>query len=342
MYQNSFFHFFLQTALETDVDILQVRTSKDAEKNNLQIVYNMEAPKAMVSELKTKLPSIISSFREFADKHHVTLSVELLKDSINQYTNEAYNAAVSYDVQMSQVSIFFRNTVVRYQEAVQTFFDTVIKVLNEIRFRLPGSDEMITLSELIKRLTNSIADLLNVTTHIIYQNLEVYFNYLVEQIGNIEIAMYDGEVIIGSQIINEVKTEVKEVFEELVEFWKDLESLEVLLGETSDTLEVIVEKTQEFVDSLKSDYLEAVLADFNENYRQAATAVRNLVDVTLSFSMEELSSVCEFIMTEIIKLIDQINRDVSGYLQQTSEEVQARLTVRDGKLEITLPLDLQH
>ncbi|XP_013871149.1 apolipoprotein Bb, tandem duplicate 1 isoform X2 [Austrofundulus limnaeus] len=330
------------SALETDVDILQVRTSKNADKTDLQIVFNMEAPKAVASELKTRLPSIISSFRKFADKYQVTGSVVLLKDSINEYISEAYNVAVNYDAQMSQISIFFRNTVVLYQRTIQTFLDAVMKVLRETRFRLPGSDEMITLPELIKRLTNSIADMLDVTIQIIYRNLEVYFNYLVEQIGNVEIAMYDGEMITGKQIMKEVKTEVKEVFEEVVEFWKDMESLDALLEETGDTLEVIVENTQEFVDSLKSDHLEAVLTDINELYRQAVTAVRKLLDQMPHFSMEELSSVCESIMNNIIQLIDQFNEDVSGYLQQTSEEVQARMTVRDGKLEITIPLDFQH
>lgn len=321
---------------------MQVRTSNDADKINLEIVYNMEAPKAMLSELKTRLASIISSFREFADKYYISGSVEFLKDSISEYINEAYNAAVNYDPQMSQISIFFRNTIVRYQKSVQTFLNAVIKVLKETRFRLPGSDEMITLPELIKSLTNSIADMLNVTIHIIYQNIEVYFHYLIEQIGTIEIAMFDGEVITGRQIINEVKTAVKEVLEEVVELWKDLESLDEFLEETGDTLEIMVEATQELVDSLKSDYLEAVFTDFNEIYRQVVTAVRKLFDQISHFSMEELSSVCESIMNNAIQLIDQFNDDVSGYLQQTSEDVQARMTVKDGKLEITLPLDFQH
>lgn len=317
---------------------MQVRPSKDADKTNLQIIYNVEAQKAIVSELKTRLPTIISSFKAFADKYYITSCVELLKECINNHINEAYDVAVNYDVQMSQISIFFRNTVVRYQKAVKTFLNAVIKVLSETRFSLPGSRVMITLPELQKMLISSTANMLGATVQNIHENMDLYCNYFVEKIGNVEVAKYDGEVITGRQIINEVRNEVKDTFDDAVDLLKNLENLDAMLEEISDTLEVFVERTQEFVDSLKSDYLDEAFADVNEIHRRVVTAVRNFADQIPPFSMEELSRVCESIMNTIIQLIDQFSDGVFSCLQLTSEEVQAR----DGMLEITLPLDFQH
>merc|ERR1719315_233146 len=94
------------SAPEVDVDMLVIRaSSKDTDKMNLQIAYNMEAPKAMLSELKTRLPSIISTFKTFtftfADKYQITKTMEDMKNSVVDRLSEAYNAAVNYDLQMS-------------------------------------------------------------------------------------------------------------------------------------------------------------------------------------------------------------------------------------------------
>lgn len=323
---------------------MQVRPSKDADKTNLQIIYNARAQKAIVSELKTRLPTIISSFKAFADKYHITSCVELLKECINNHINEAYNVAVNYDAQMSQISIFFRNTVVRYQKAVKSFLDAVIKVLRETRFSLPGSDKLITPAELQKMLITSTANMLGVTIQNIHKNMDLYYNYFVEKIGNVEVAKYEGKVITASQIISvdEFKNEVKDIFDDVVDLLKFLESPDAMLEEISNTLEEFVEEAQEFVDSLKSDYLDEVFTDVNEIYRKVVTAVRNFADQIPPFSVEELSRVCESIMNTILQLIDQFTGKVFMFLQQNSEEVRASMTVRDGMLEITIPFNFQH
>ncbi|CAB1436781.1 unnamed protein product [Pleuronectes platessa] len=102
---NARFYGRLPSAPEDDVDILAIRSSpKDADKMTLQIAYNMEAP-----------------------KYQITTKMSDLKDSVLNRINEAYAAAINYDDQMSQLSIFYRNTIVEYQKSVQVLLDAVIK-----------------------------------------------------------------------------------------------------------------------------------------------------------------------------------------------------------------------
>ncbi|XP_063351865.1 apolipoprotein Bb, tandem duplicate 1 [Pelmatolapia mariae] len=329
------------SAPEVDVDILVIRsTPKDNDKMNLQIVYNMETPTAILSLIKMRLPSIISTFKEFTDKYQFTGYMEMLKDSVINHINEVYNAATNYDVQMSQLSILFRNIIVQYQKTVQVFLNAVIKVLRETRFKVPGSDELTTLPEVLKKLTSSIAAMLEATIQIIYENMEAAYNFFVERLSNVKMQMPVGDAVTGGQIIDQVKKLSKKIFEEMVNFVKNMESLDTMLVKIDETLEAIVEKSQEFVDSLKSDYLDAMFVNINHLYRNFVTVLKNIVDRISAFAME-FNMVCDYIINVFMYVVHQFNNMVHGVLQQASEEVQAHVTVRDGKLEIDLPFHFQ-
>ncbi|XP_070704853.1 apolipoprotein Bb, tandem duplicate 1 [Pempheris klunzingeri] len=330
------------SAPDADVDILVIRSFfKDADKMNLQIAYNMEAPKAMLSELKTIIPSIISSLTVFADKYQITRNMEELKNSVADQIREAYNAAINYDVQMSQLSIFYRNIIVQYQKTVQVFLDAIIKILRETQFQLPGSDEMTTLPEVLKKLTSSIAAMLDVTIQSIYENMEVYYNTFVEKISSVKLRMPIGDAVTGSQIFDQVKTGLKKIFDDLVDFVKNMESLDTMLMKMGETLKAVVEKSQEFVDSVKSDYLDTVFININALYREFIIAVNSFVNQVSALNMEQIKASIEYIMDRFIYVVDQFNSTVYGFLQQASEEAQAYMKVSDGKLEIELPSPFQ-
>ncbi|XP_026173749.1 apolipoprotein Bb, tandem duplicate 1 [Mastacembelus armatus] len=324
------------SAPEVDIDILIIQlASVDADKTNMQIVYNMEAPKMFISELKMKLPSIISTVTLLADKYQITKPVEELKNFFVNRINEVYDAAVNYDNQMSQLSIFFSNIIVGYQKTVQGFLDAVIKVLRETQFKLPGSHEMTTLPEVLKKVVDSIAVTLDMVMQVIYNNIEVYY----DSIRNIEFDTGDGGVITVDQILNGVKMDVQDTFEELIDFVKNMESLDTVLVELGETLEAIVEKSQEFVDSIKSDYLDAVFIDINAYYENLIIDIKNVVDKILN--MEQLKNYFEYIMDMLIYVVDQFNNVVYDVLQQSSDKAEAYLKVNNGRLEIELPFPLK-
>ncbi|KAM7395255.1 hypothetical protein PAMA_006831 [Pampus argenteus] len=327
------------SAPEVDVDILVIRSSsRGADKMNLQFVYNMEAPKVMLSELKTRLPFIISTFTEFADKYQITRNMEELRHSVVNRMSEAYNAAIYYDVQMSELSVFFRNTIIQYQKTVQVFLDAAIKILRETQFKLPGSEEMTTLPEVLKKLTNSIATVLDKIIHIVYENMEV--NSFVEKISSMKFRMPDGDAVTGGQILYQVKTPFKNIFDELVDFVKHMESLDSMFETTGHIINVVIEKIEEFVDSIKSDYLDAVFININVLYRKLVTVIKNVVDQIPVLNMEQFNNVYDYIMDMFIYVVDQFSNTAYGFLQQASE-AQSYMRISEGRLEIDLPFVFQ-
>ncbi|KAG7509082.1 apolipo B-100-like [Solea senegalensis] len=326
---------------EVDVDVLVIRSSsKGADKMNLQIAYNMEAPKLMLSGLKMRLPSIMSSFTMFADKYQITSHVEQLKTVFYDRMSKTYDAVTSYDDQMSQLSIFFKNTIVEYQKNVQVLMDAVIKFLRETKFKLPSSDEMTTLPEVLKKLTSSIADTLEVTINFIYEKM-VYFTSFMEDISAVKLQMPIGDAITIGQIVDQVKTTFRRVFAELVDFVKKMESLDTMLEKIGETFHAVVEKSKGFVDSVKSDYLDAVFVNINAYHRYLVRDFRDFVTYIylyiLDGNMEQLDTAFE----NMIYVVDQFNNTVNGLLQQTSEEVKAYVRVSEGKLEVDLPFTFQ-
>uniref|UniRef100_A0A674EJ59 Apolipoprotein Bb, tandem duplicate 1 n=1 Tax=Salmo trutta TaxID=8032 RepID=A0A674EJ59_SALTR len=289
------------SAPEDDVDILVIRaTAKDADKIKLQVAYNMEAPHDMLLGLKERLPAITSTLNSFSNKYEIFGHVEGLKSSIINLIEEAYTAANSHAAELSQLSILFRNTVFQFQKTIQVFLDAAIKFLRETEFKLPGSEEITTLPKVLKQLTTGIATMVEQAIQVLIDSAEASFNALVDMISDIQVTMPIGDVMTGAQIIDNMRANMKHALAQLVGLVKHLESLDIVLEKLGETLKVIVEKAQEFVDTLKSDYLDAVAIYINALYD-------NLVGV------------------------------IKTVLDQASEEAQAFIKVSGGRLEIELP-----
>lgn len=319
--------------------MLVVRPSfRDADKMKLQISYNMEVPKAMMLELKTKVPSILATFTRLADKYQITRNMEALKTSAVDRINEAYEAVINYDAQMSQLSIFFRNVVVQYQKTVQVFLDALAKFLRETQFKLPGSDEVTTLPVLLQRLTSSVAAVLEMAIERIFENAEVYYNTFVEKMSSVKLSMPVSDVVSVNQFLEQIKTVFKRIIDEVVDLVKNMESLDTMLVKIGETLQAVVETSQELVDTIKSDYLDAVFVSFNVLYRNLFTATKRVAENIAAISMEDLINGYEFVMDMFISGVDQFSNTVYGFLAQVSGAAQASIRVNDGMVEIDLPL----
>ncbi|XP_077408246.1 apolipoprotein Bb, tandem duplicate 1 [Vanacampus margaritifer] len=326
------------SAPDADVDIFVIKSSsKDANKMNLQIVYNTEAPKMMLSELKLRLPSIISAYAEFLRKYQITSNMETVKNVVVKRISDAYNTAINYDVQMSQLSVFFQNTVVQYQKNIQVVLDATVTLLRETRFKLPWSAEMTTLPEVLKKMTTSIATTLENIVQIIYQNVEIFYDSFMEKISTMKVSMPIGDVAIVGQIFESVKTYTKDIINRLVAYVKNMESFDTVLVKMSQTLTAIVDKSQQFVDSIKSDYLDEVFLQINDIYRSVAKAIMVVVDKISALDMEQLNNAHESVIDKLIQVVDQVNATVLERLTQASQ-----VKVTNDMLEIDLPFTFQH
>lgn len=289
-------------------------------------------------ELKTKVPSILTTFTMLADKYQITRNMEVLKTSAVNRINEAYEAVINYDAQMSQLSIFFRNIIVQYQKTVQVFLDALVKVLRETQFKLPGYDEMTTLPVLLHKLTSSVAAVLEMTIEKIFENAEIYYNTFVEKMSSVKLSMPVSDVVSVNEFLEQVKTVFKRIIDEVVDLVKNMESLDTMLVKIGETLQAVVEVSQELVDTVKSDYLDAVFVNFNVLYYNLITATKRVAEGIVAMSMEDLISRYDFVMDMFISGVDQFNNAVYGFLEQVSGGAQAYIRVNAGMVEIDLPL----
>lgn len=328
-----------QSAPEVDVNVLAVRSAvRDADKRRLQIAYNMEVPRSMLFELKTRIPSVLSAVTLFAEKCQIARLVEDLKMAAVIRVGEVYDTATSYRLKTSQLSIFFRNSFVQYQKTVQAFIDAVVKVLRETKFKMPGSDELTTIPEVLREATSSIGVVLEKILQNIYTNMQFYYDAYVGMLVDVKLSMPIGDVLASNQFFGEVKETTRVLF---LEFVKDLESLDTVLVKVGETLKAVAEKTQEFVDSVESEYLDAALVDINLKYHNFIIALKTVVEQFAALNMENLNSAFEYIIDVLVYVTEQVNNVVYGFLQQTSEEVKTYVTINDGVLGIDIPFSFQ-
>ncbi|KAM9339237.1 apolipoprotein B-100-like [Symphorus nematophorus] len=213
-----------------DVDIFTMRASaKDADKMNLKMVFNMKSPKIMLSGLLERIPAITSCLSSYAEKYQLFRYAAQMKTIIVDYIEEAYNIAKNHAPHLSQVSILFRNTVVQYQKTVQIFLEAAIKFLRETHVKLPGSEEMTPLIEVLSKMTTSITTMVEQTIELVAVNAEYAYNSVINMISKTQVTMPIGDVMAGAKIIDEIKDKVKTMSNLIVDLLKHLESPDVLL-----------------------------------------------------------------------------------------------------------------
>merc|ERR1712121_400720 len=288
------------------------------------------------------LPAIISTLNDFGEKYQLTGQVTGLKSAIVNLLEEAYTLS-SQSPDLTQVSILFRNTIVQYQKIVQVFLDAAVKFLRETQFKLPGSDEITTLPEVLKKLTVTIATVLEKAIQMMLVNAELTFNAMVDMLSNIQVTMPIGDVMSGAQMIDRLRDTVKALLSQVVDLVKNLESLDMILEKLGETLKVIVDKAQEFVDnSLKSDILDAVAIYINAFYGNLVTVMKKVMDQANTFvDMEYLNGTIDYLMEVVRSVVNLFSKTISEFLQQAPAEFQEYVKVEGRRLEIDLPFYLR-
>merc|ERR1719341_2308258 len=332
------------SAPEDDVDILILRASaKEGDKMNLKVAFNMEAPEIMITGLKERLPAIVSTLNDFGEKYQLIGHVTGLKSAIVNLLEETYTTVNNQAPELSQLSILFRNTVVQYQKIVQVFLDTAVKFLRETQFKLPGSDEMTTLPEVLKKLTGTVATVLEKAIQMMLVNAELTFNAMVDMLSNIQVTMPIGDVMSGAQMIDQFRDTVKAILNQVVDLVRNMESLDMILEKLGETLKVIVDKAQEFVDkSLKSDTLDAVAIYINAFYGNLVTLLKKVMDqASTVVDMEYLNSTIDYLMEVFKSVVGLLSNTVSEFMQKAPAVFQEYVKVEGGRLEIDLPFYLR-
>lgn len=298
----------------------------------------MDAPDIMLRGLQERLPAITSCLSSFAEKYRLFKYAAQLKIIIIDYIEEAHNIANSHSPHLSQMSILFRNTVVQYQKTIKVFLDAAIKVLRETQVKLPGSEEMTSLIQVVNKLTISITTIVQKAIHTAAVNVEYAFNVVFGMISKIHVTMHVGDVMAGAKIIDQIRDWVKTAPNPVIDFFKHIESVDMFLEKLSDTLKFFVDKAQDFVDNtLKSDVLDAIAVYMNNFYDKYINLMKTITKhANTAVDTETIIVTVNYILDSVRAVVNQFNYTVTDLLQQAPAHYRSYIKVKGKRLEINI------
>ncbi|XP_066532856.1 apolipoprotein Bb, tandem duplicate 1 [Hoplias malabaricus] len=307
------------------------------EKIHFQATYNLEAPSQLIMVLKTKMPDITSSIRNFAEKNGISDALKGLKETIVSVIDESFMIASTHAPELSQLSVLFRNVIVQYQKVIQTLLNAAAKFLRETQIELPGV-EGTTLPEICKKIKGTVAEVIDQIVTAVSINLGAYLTPFVKAIGTVQFILPTGEEITGEQIFDYVENTLRSFLTITVNSLKQLESLDVVLEKLSDTLQEVVEMAQEFIDKIQSDVLDAVALYINQCYINMITLIKQLLEeADVLLTLDQFSAIVENCLETVAFVLSELSSTVYTILPENGLLVKAQC----NSLEIDVPFYFQ-
>ncbi|XP_067240099.1 apolipoprotein B-100-like isoform X2 [Chanodichthys erythropterus] len=288
------------SAPEDDVDILIIRAAPKGDEKVLLISYNLQAACNVSRGLINRLQDISSSVTGFAEKHGIIIAndrLDLILLEFNKVLVYAENAALWPSPELSELSKLFRNVVVTYQMNIQFLINTVIDFLRETNYKLPGmeatlSDIKFIIAEMLEKIAN---------------NLEIYFLPIMENFNTVEMTFPSGKVITVAEVQENVRSNMKILLATMSDVMPQLESLDVFLEKLGHTIQKVVDKAQEFVDSMKSDILEAVAAPCNSFFKKLMRSFQYIAMFIIFNVIFPLGQLFDYLSTEFEEVLNANN-----------------------------------
>lgn len=252
---------FLQSAPGDDVEILSIRAVPKGDEKVLLVSYNIPAIRDLAEGFMERLPVISNHVEGFAEKYGITDALRRLYNILNEVENVLRDAWPNQE--LSELSKLFRNVVVSSQKTIQVLLDAAINFLRETKYKLPGMDEA-TLAEIFSKIRFMIAEMLEKLAN----NLKLYFSPILENFSTVEMTFPSGKVMTVAEVQENLRSTLRSHLAMIVDVMKQTKGLDVFLERLGQTLREVVEKAQEFVDSIKSDVLEVVAATLNTFYKK--------------------------------------------------------------------------
>ncbi|XP_026088611.1 apolipoprotein B-100-like [Carassius auratus] len=285
-----------------DVEILMIRAVPKGNEKVLLVSYNLLATRdigeGLIERLEDQIPSCIQGF---AEKYGIDKAINRLFNIVQEFENILRDDPFS-DSEHSELSKLFRSVVVTYQKTIQVLLDAAINFLRETKYKLPGMDEA-TLPEICNKIRFIFAEMLEKLAN----NQEVYFFTLMENFSTVEMTFSPGKVMTVAEVQEIVKSTLRSHLVMIAGVMKQTEGLDVFLEKLGQTLQEMVDKAQEFVESIKSDILETVAAHLNTCYNKLLQTLDGLTTAFAIFVLMPISVFYSNILTSLDELFNANN-----------------------------------
>ncbi|KAI5616809.1 apolipoprotein B-100, partial [Silurus asotus] len=272
---------------------------------------------------------------------------------------------INFQDVISRASNSVRELLKHYESNARVLLDAVMKFLSDTKFHLPGLEEKLTGQELYYKIRRSVSMAVKRAANRFTILMESIADAIESFVIKINFNLPNTNVVVnGKDILKTLKTAVKATQDHIIQAMKEWEGLklEKLLQKISDLVKLCIQRTGEFITSLKAEKLDDFFNHLKGIYteasntramqefaRQIQVAKTNAVvykdkaqlkvqEVYNELSMEKLNSE----ISESISVLENHLRasieNVIDYSKNASQHTQPYIKLTSKKVDVDIPL----
>ncbi|KAA0708904.1 Apolipoprotein B-100 [Triplophysa tibetana] len=369
------------TSLSEDtMDILKVSVSiMDSNRLSFQTQWNKEVPAKILRWLKEKVASLkdlkdkttyyINSVYKYINEKYGKLEITI--DHFKVQAKGMYKRAVEKiaAADFARVSSKISDNVViilrAYQKNIQTLLDAAISFMRDTQFQLPGYAEKLSGLDVYNKISDFAADFIEGAITKLPEIFITYAEVVTVHIREVEITIPGCTYIIrGRDLLDELRAVFQKIQSQTIAIVKSLGnvSFETIVQKLSEILKFTVEKTEEFITTLKdqdldklSEWMSTVYTDsvnsniIREVIEQAETCRTTIVEYyrTVKAKAQEIFAelTVEQLIADINAWIDAtatrlqvLVNQIIMIIKDAAKNVQSYVRVGETEMDIDIPL----
>lgn len=266
---------------------------------------------------------------------------------------------------ISQVSKNVKELLQHCESNVRVLLDAVMKFLSETKFHLPGLEEKLTGQELYYKMRRSVSMAVRRAASRFTSLMEIIFDTIESFVSEINFSLPTTNVVVnGKDILRNLKSAVKSTQDQIIQAMKKWEGLklEKLLQNISDFVKLCIQRTGEFITSLKAEKLDELSTHLKGIYTQASNtpvmqelarqirvakinaaeckdkAQLKVQEVYNEISVENLNSEINEFISVLEKHLRANIESIIEYSKKASQHTQPYIKVTSKKVDVDIPL----
>lgn len=266
---------------------------------------------------------------------------------------------------ISQVSNKVKELLRHYESNVKVLLDAMMKFLSETKFQLPGFEEKLSGQELYYKMRRSISTAVRRAANRFTGLMETIVDTIASFVSEINFSMPITDVVVnGKDILRNLKSTMKSTQDRIIQAMKKWEGLKLenMLQNISDFIKLCIQRTGEFITSLKAEKLDELNNHLKGIYTEASNtpAMQELArqiqmaktnaaeyrdkaqikiqEVCNDISMEKLNSEISESMSVLENHLRANIENLIEYSKKASQHTQPYIKVTSKKVDVDIPL----
>ncbi|XP_038134630.1 apolipoprotein B-100-like [Cyprinodon tularosa] len=365
------------TEPSTDINILGLKMSVvNSERLSLQTTWNMEMPYEMMLGLKKQVPGAIEMVSDTAVKVYNKISrhVRSFKGSFERFRKQGKVmfkkavenlAAVSSSDFMTATTDKIIKILKQSQRKVELILDAVIKFLRQTKFQIPGYEQRLSGLEIYQKFNTFVADVSEEAIEKLPQYIATSFSSVFDHVQAIEFTIPgSNHIITGKELSDDLLLALGRIQEQLIVNLRKLGEIKVedIIDKFSEFLQFIVEQSERFIQTLKtqnvenisnavvdayhnamkSRFLATVAKQVDEVYIIIKEYLKSVIDkihsIVADISTEQLREDIQSWIDSFVKRINTLHNSVIRNLKEKSKNIEPYVKVSDRQVEVDIPL----